>query len=85
MISQKSEKSDFSVSDRNQGDQILFLQGAKSNMETGQKRAKGPNEDFGANKCYLGQNFLNLASKGPTWHPCLYSFRFTLLRHNRCV
>jgi len=30
---------------------------------------KGPNKNFGANKCYLGQNFLNLAPKGPTWQP----------------
>jgi len=30
---------------------------------------KGPNENFGANKCYLGPNFWNLAPKGPTWQP----------------
>jgi len=33
------------------------------------KKAKGPNENFGANKCYLGPNILNLAPKGPTWQP----------------
>ena len=35
----------------------------------GPKKAKGPNENFGASKCYLGRNFLNLAPKGPTWQP----------------
>ena len=39
--------------------------------EKGQKRAKGPNENSGARKCYLGPNFWNLAPKGPTWQPCL--------------
>ena len=27
------------------------------------KRAKGPNENVGASKCYLGPHFLNLAPK----------------------
>jgi len=30
---------------------------------------KGPNENFGASKCYLGPNLWNLAPKGPTWQP----------------
>jgi len=32
-------------------------QNNKSNLEKGQKRVKGPNENFGASKCYLGPNF----------------------------
>jgi len=35
------------------------------------KRAKGPNENFGASKCYLGPNFWNLAPEGSTWQPCV--------------
>jgi len=38
---------------------------------TGSKRAKEPNKNFGASKCYLGPNFWNLAPKGPTWQPWL--------------
>ena len=34
------------------------------------KKAKEPNENLGANKCYFGPNFLNLVPKGPTWQPC---------------
>jgi len=30
---------------------------------------KGPNENVGASKCYLGPNFRNLAPKGPTQQP----------------
>ena len=37
----------------------------------GPKSAKGPNEDCGARKCYLGPNFWNLAPKGLTWQPCV--------------
>jgi len=44
-------------SDRTQGDQISILQGAKSVLEKGQTRAKGPKEIFGANKCYFEPNF----------------------------
>ena len=35
------------------------------------KRAKGPNENVVASKCYLGPNFWNLTPKGPTWRPCI--------------
>jgi len=43
-----------------------FLRGASLSW----KRAKAPNENFGASKGYLGPNFRNLAPKGPTWQPC---------------
>ena len=39
----------------------------QSILEKGQKRAKGPNKNFWARKCYLGPNLWNLATKGPTW------------------
>jgi len=64
----KNEKHGFS--DRTQGGQISILQGAKSVLEKGQKRAKGPKEIFGANKCYLEPNFWNLVPKWSTWQPC---------------
>jgi len=38
----------------------------------GPKRAKEPNENFGASKCYLGPNFWHLAPKGSTWQPWLW-------------
>jgi len=33
------------------------------------KRTKGPNENVGASKCYLGPNSQNLAPRRPTWQP----------------
>jgi len=66
----------YGFSDRTQGGQIWFLQGTKSILEKGQKRAKGPNQNFGASKCCLGPNFWNLAPKRSIWQPWL---RLTIL------
>ena len=50
---------------RTQGGQRsdLILARGQPILEKGQKRAKGSNENFGANKYYLGRNFWNLAPK----------------------
>ena len=69
----------YGFPDRTQGGQIWFLQETKSILEKGQKRAKGPNQNFGATKCCFGPNFWNLAPKGSIWQPwlqihlCLFS------------
>jgi len=62
-VSQKSEK--YGFSDRTQGGQIWFLQGAGLSWKMA-KKAKGPNENYGASNCYSERNFSNLSPKGAT-------------------
>jgi len=57
----KKVKKMFFFSDMNQGGQTM--------RHPSRKRAKKPNENFGASKCYLGPNFWNLAQKGQPGNP----------------
>jgi len=68
-ISQKCEKIWFLRQDPEWSDLIF----ARDQIYPGkgQKRAKGPNQNIGASKCYLGPNFWNLAAKGSTRQPWL--------------
>jgi len=60
----------YRVPDRNQGRVARHNSCKGPNLS--QKRTKGPNEYFGASKCYFGPNFWNFAPKGPTWQPCTW-------------
>ena len=53
----------------------LILATGQSILEMGEKRDKGPNENFGATNRYLGPNLWNLAPKGPTWQPCHWIYK----------
>jgi len=67
----------YGFSHRTQDVQTKFLQGVKSILEKGQKRAKGPNESFGTSKCYLGPNFSSLAPNRPLWQPCFFTLELS--------
>jgi len=56
---------------RTRWSELIFAGGQIYPGKGPKKNNKGPNQNVGASKCYLGPNFLNLVPKGSTWQSWL--------------